>query len=175
MTAVTATAKALVYRSGPVQAPTERGRESDLFAAADAVRPAGHQSRTHAIFASPTLAGVTRWVRGNALVNAPDVRVRAITVNPDEVKVYSVVAWDRASTSFATDEHRRAFWDSGMTLTEWLAADNLDATEWELLLHADDVHSERMVADARVVDATDGYRANDTKNALAGRHPYRRR
>lgn len=158
--------KTYVYRSGPVQAPVERSCEAAQFAAVDAVRPAGSVSRTDAIFAAPTLTGATRWVRGNALAGAEDVKVRQIAVDSDAVMVYSIDAWDRASTSFAREEHYYAYWASGMTLTDWLTA-GLDPEEWEVLLDADDILGVRPVSAARTVAAArDEFWGQQTKRAL---------
>lgn len=136
-----------VYRSGAPVAPLERGCEREIYLAADAVKPAGRQGRMTAIFASPTLAGVTRWVRGNALVKAGDVLVRELTVDPASVYVYSVSAWE--AVGFRGLE---AYWATGLTLEEWFAG-AYDASEWELLLGEGDLKGVRMVSDKRVVEA----------------------
>lgn len=158
--------KAKVYRSGAPVAPLERGCERASYEAADALRPAGRQGRMDAIFASPTLAGVTRWVRANAMCNIGDVLVRELTVDPDAVYVYSIAAWEQASWAMAGREDYAAYWASGMTLTEWLAGD-YDAAEWELLLGPADLLSVRPVSDKRVVAAVENsYRVEETKRAL---------
>lgn len=139
-----------VYRSGPVSAPETRGVESDSYAKADAVRPAGRQGRTDGIFASPNLAGVGRWAYSNASnTRHPDPFVREIAVNPDNVYVYSVLMWEKCSWDRIPYEQ---YWETGMTLTEWLKNhDQYNASEWELLLSAEDVTSVKNVSDKRVV------------------------
>ncbi|MCL3838369.1 hypothetical protein [Aeromicrobium duanguangcaii] len=63
----------------------------------------------------------------------PDIRVREITVESDDVFVYSIRAWEKASCPWSeyqpeTDiRHAKEFWATGMTLTEWLADGTLDA------------------------------------------------
>lgn len=143
--------KAKVYRSGIVEAPTNRGVEADSYTAADAVKPAGRQGRTDGIFAAPNLAGVARWTHANSgIARCADPFVREITVDPDKVYVYSVLAWEKASWRTGSYE---AYWETGMTLTEWMkVAEFMDPTNWELLLGADDVISSRPVSDKRLLE-----------------------
>lgn len=139
---------AKVYRSGTVAAPAQRGVEAQSYLDADAVKPAGRQGRTTAIFASPNLRGVLRWVVANtSLVSVADPFVKEITVDPDTVWVYNVAAWERTSLR----ENYETYWETGMTLAEWNNTPGLDPTEWELLLGADDVRSVRPVSDKRVL------------------------
>lgn len=143
--------KAKVYRSGTVEAPTTRGVEADSYTAADAVKPAGRQGRTDGIFAAPNLKGVARWAHANSgIARCADPFVREITVDPDTVYVYSVKAWEKASWGTGGYE---AYWETGMTLTEWMnVAEFMDPTNWELLLGADDVISSRPVSDKRLLE-----------------------
>lgn len=158
--------KVKVYRSGIVEAPAQRGAEAPSYTAADAVRPEGRQGRMTGIFAAPTLAGVVRWVRGNHLSRIADLAVREITVDADAVYVYSVREWEKASWGTSKTPDYTAYWESGMTLTEWLAAD-LDPTEWEILLGAEDVLSVRNVSTKRVMSACeDEWLAKDVKRIL---------
>lgn len=154
-----------VYRSGAVATPTERGCEATSYAAADAVRPNGHPSRVQAIFASPTLSGVARWVRGNAMVGNSDIKVRQITVDPDTAMVYEVREWERAS-SIGTPAAYASFWDTGMTVSAWLNAD-LDPSEWEIMLDEADVLGIRPVSDKRLLAAIDDdFWMTQTKTAM---------
>ena len=141
-----------VYRSGVVQAPTKRGVESQAYLNVDLVKPAQAVGRTEAIFASPSLAGVARWVRGNGLINNPDIKVRELTVDPSQVRIYSVHAWERVDVVRADAGGAQAYWDSGMTLEEWLPL-GLDPREWELLLTPEDINGVRPVSARRVADA----------------------
>lgn len=138
-----------VYRSGVAATPTKRGVEAQSYLDADAVKPAGRQGRTTAIFASPNLRGVLRWLYANAtLFRAVDPFVKELRVNPDTVWIYSVRAWEKASSDGKYD----AYWESGMTLAEWnTTADQHDPTEWELLLGAKDIQSVKPVSDKRVL------------------------
>jgi hypothetical protein len=143
-----------VFRAGVPNAPEKRGVETDPYLKADAVAPAGRQTRTTGIFASPTMHGVSKWVVGvSHVVN--DWKVREIRVDPDKVYVYSVHAWERCSDDWmTTDEHRKAYWDTGITLTQWqdkLRKDpELDPAEWELLLSPDDMKAVKPVGAERV-------------------------
>ncbi|MBC9704841.1 MAG: hypothetical protein H9W81_07675 [Enterococcus sp.] len=138
-----------VYRSGVVATPAQRGVEAGSFLAADAVKPAGRQGRSTAIFASPSLRGVLRWLYSNTTITSvADPFVKELKVNPDTVWVYDITAWEKASST----ETYEPYWESGMTLTEWLAnADQLDPAEWELLLGADDIVSIKPVSDKRAL------------------------
>lgn len=166
--------RAKVYRSGVVAAPVERGCEASAYAFVDQYKPAGRVGRTEAIFASPTLTGVGRWVRGNAYnTRIADVKVREITVNPNDVYVYEIRAWEKASNpgSFHQPEMdvrlAEEFWATGMTLTDWLADGTLDAGEWECLLSPDLVLGVRPVSAKRVAAAqTDDDWADDILRAL---------
>lgn len=159
--------RAKVYRSGIVAAPTQRGCEASVYLLADTHKPAGRVGRTEAIFTSPTLEGVGRWVRGNGRnTRIADIRVREIAVNPDGVWVYSIDAWEAASHSgveYEIDKGKakfEAYWATGMTLTDWLADGTLDAGEWECLLDTHLVLGQRPVSAKRVVAAqTDDYHA----------------
>lgn len=148
--------KAKVYRSGTVEAPATRGVEADSYTSADEVKPAGRQGRTDGIFASPNLAGVARWTHANSsIVRCADPFVREITVDPDNVYVYSVLAWEKCSWGTGSYE---TYWETGMTLTQWMAASEfLDPTNWEILLGADDVISTRPVSDKRLLEGSKSF------------------
>ena len=138
-----------VYRSGTATTPAQRGVESQSFLDADTVRPEGRQGRTTAIFASPNLRGVLRWFYANTtLVKVADPFVKEFRVNPDTVWVYSINEWEKASSR----ETYQAYWESGMTLTEWNTnADQYDPAEWEILLGDKDIQSVKPVSDKRVL------------------------
>lgn len=126
-----------VYRAGVPQAPSARTIEKESYLTADSHAPEGRQGRMSAVFASPTMHGVTAWVRGTSSV-VSDWGVREIRVNPDEVYVYSVRAWEKASREEANRDSSKKYWATGITLTEWnekLRSDpQLDPQEWELLI-----------------------------------------
>jgi hypothetical protein len=147
--------KAKVYRSGTVEAPVFRGVEASSYHAADAVRPAGRMGRTNGIFASPSLSGVARWAHAkSSIVRCDDPFVREITVDPSKVFVYSVHAWERASSR---DSGYEEYWNSGMTLTEWSeSAGSEDPDNWELLLDPADIVSTRPVSDKRLLQNCKG-------------------
>lgn len=135
-----------VYRAGDFNPPAERGVESPSYLFVDGFAPEGRQGRNTGVFAAPSLGGVARWVDGiSSVYQRVDVRVRAVNVNPDTTYIYSVQAWEKASSGFDFGGDRaasnaKAYWDSGMTLMEWesrvRAGENLDPTQWEMLLPA---------------------------------------
>lgn len=139
-----------VYRSGNPAPPAERGVERDSYLTADALKPEGRQGRMDAVFASPSLGGVTRWVKGNdGLID--DLKVRELRIDVDKTYVYSVHAWERASSSWDYEKSTAGtYWDSGMTVREYMEkakADpaTYDPQEWELLVPADGIRSVKRV------------------------------
>jgi hypothetical protein len=143
-----------VYRSGIVEAPKERGPEAKIFALSDDERPAGRQGRTDAIFASPSLKGVARWVHASFSQWTQDPFVREITVESDSVYVYSIPAWEKVCWYNASHD---SYWKTGITLTEYLELssmmDYFNPTEWEILLSPADVLSVSDVTDEDFLEA----------------------
>jgi hypothetical protein len=139
-----------VYRAGVVEAPVERGVEKESYIACDNYVPENRQGRNTGIFASPTVNGVSHWVRGVSNV-VKDWGVRELRVNPDEVYVYSVRAWEKFSGDFNgfTEENANKYWNSGMTLTQWheemRTNPNMKPEEWELLLGPEHIQTSKNV------------------------------
>jgi hypothetical protein len=133
-----------VFRSGIVAPPKERGVEKDSYLYCDEHVPEGRQGRNTGIFASPTVNGVAHWVRGVSSVVA-DCGVRELRVDPDEVHVYSVHAWEEFSGGWYgfTPESAKKYWDTGMTLTQWheqmRTNPNFKPEQWELLLNSETI------------------------------------
>jgi len=145
---------ASVYRSGIASPPSERGVEAGHYNRADSHKPVDHQGRVTAIFASPTLGGVCRWVRGNDFVNIPDIKVRELRVDIDNTYVYSIDAWEKAS-SMDTPEVYKEFWATGVTLRNYMKLARkspleYDPRNWELLLSETDLKSVKPVGANRV-------------------------
>lgn len=162
-----------VYRAGVPNPPTERGIEKDSYLTADSLAPEGRQTRTNAIFASPTMHGVARWVRGvSYLVN--DWGVRELRIDPDEVYVYSVHQWERCSSRDVDDTEARKYWETGMTLSAWMDElrknPELDPREWELLVGESQVKAVKPVGADRVARSADvhlqGERSKDLYDLL---------
>lgn len=134
------TYEASVYRVGVPSPPVERGVEKEVYLTADKYVPAGRQGRTSAVFATPVMGVVGRWA--SQWNRIEDQQVRELRVNPDEVYVYSIRAWEKASSGFDYNPDNealyRTYWNSGVTLSQWIrAADKgqiLDPAEWELLI-----------------------------------------
>lgn len=139
-----------IYRAGVVEVPTQRGVEEESYLACDKYTPEGRQGRNTGIFASPTMNGVTHWVRGVSNV-VKDWGVRELRVNPDEVYVYSVREWEKFSGNWDgfTQEAASAYWNSGMTLTQWYQEMRTNPTmkpeEWELLISPENVKQTKNV------------------------------
>lgn len=143
-----------VYRSGIVKAPLVRGPEAEIFILSDKARPNDRQGRTDAIFASPSLKGVARWVHVNSDGNSTDPFVREITVESDSVYVYNIPAWEKICWDGADYE---SYWNTGITLTEYLTFSEhlnlFNPQEWEILLGASDILSVNLVADEDFLEA----------------------
>lgn len=160
-----------VYRSGIPEAPKQRGVENDYYARADALRPKGRQGRMDGVFASPTLGGVCRWVRGNEMTRIPDVKVREMRVDIDTTYVYSIEAWEKAS-SWNKPEDYEKFWNSGMTMREYMGKAKVDPQKynpenWELLLSQEDIKSIKPVGAKRVSErAYNSYNVREVRNIL---------
>lgn len=150
-----------VYRSGVVEPPKERGVEKNVYAESDQYAPTGRQTRTTAVFASPTIGGVNRWVKGNALgKNSNDISVKELTVNIDTTYVYSIPVWEQVSTrADFTDNKEKLYsqyWETGITMREWLTKvkENpvqYSPAEWELLLPMEEIVNVKPVSAKRVV------------------------
>lgn len=171
--------KISIFRSGVVAAPEQRGVEKDTYLESDEYKPEGRTGRTEGIFCSPTLSGVTRWVRGNHMMNSPDYDVREITVDPDKVYVYSIERWETASAFadpssmlgssalLSKQEIHNAYWDSGMTLRQWYDRGINDGEDWEILLSPEDLQGVKNVSPQRVANSLDDeYYRNDVLSIL---------
>ena len=137
-----------VYRSGSVCVHDHT--PFTHFVVADELRPAGFPSRSRSIYASPSLAGVARWVWGRYPSFPDDVAVHEITVN-DDVYVFNVNEWERAVKNFGSycsrEEKERSFadyWNSVTTLEELEGLDS-NPSDWEILLREEDVISEHEI------------------------------
>lgn len=173
-----------IFRSGVPYAPNQRGVESESYVYADAMKPANRQGRVTGVFASPTSFGVTRWFTGNDLVNLPDVKVRELRVDPDETYVYSIDAWERASSALSMyssdtpenlvkrEEAISNYWNSGITLTDWMnkaEREHVDPRNWEVLLSSDDIKTVKPFGSKRLMDSIPSeseYEYNDLKRIV---------
>lgn len=153
-----------VYRAGLLTPCTDTAAvHSTVTAAADAARP-HPTARSGALFASPTLAGVVRWVLGNHMCGY-DTRVHELSVDADTTYVYLVRAWERVSED--NPATITGYWETGMTLTDWLAAD-LDAAEWEVIVDPDAVLRTRNVSAARLLAHAPTWRVPELKRIVRG-------
>jgi hypothetical protein len=149
--------KQKVYRSGSMTPSPDAGGVNASYATtveADLLNPRA-VGRLGSLFAAPSLGGVVRWVLGNDMCRY-ETRVREITVDADTTYVYSVDAWESLSWNMrgTVEDKARAYWDTGMTLTEWLAraeAEDFDASQWEVLIDPADVLAVRNVSANRLL------------------------
>jgi hypothetical protein len=75
-----------VFRSGPLVKQAHSGDVAKVYMTADAVCPDGRARRAESLFCSPSLLGVSRWLRGNLLClrDSEDVSVREVVVRDAE-------------------------------------------------------------------------------------------
>ena len=168
-----------VFRAGPVvEAPKRKGEYVSFYEQADALAPAGRHGRMRAVFASPSIGGVNRWVEGVASVGQ-DPKVHELRVDPDKAYLYSIDAWERASWTLdktQTEQLMKNYWASGMTMNDWVnrvrAGEILDPEKYELLLPFEDVASVKTVSTERVINwnlsSSEGAK-NRVLKALKGR------
>lgn len=125
--------KVCIYRNGSLTPATYVGEVATYAADADAVRPDSRPGRMGSLYASPTLAGVCRWTRAHLMNshNRDDLETYEITVDADTTYVYDITAWEDYSWH---GKPAGDYWKSGMTLTQWMSQDGLDASNWEVLL-----------------------------------------
>lgn len=142
-----------VFRAGVPTTPEKRGVEAGAYETTDGYAPEGRQGRNTAVFASPTMNGVTAWVRGVSNV-VKDWGVRELRVNPDKVYVYSVRAWEACSVNEVSQSEAENYWRTGITLSDWMKKLNqdpdLDPSQWELLLNEKDIKTVKPVGADRV-------------------------
>jgi hypothetical protein len=151
-----------VYRNGSLSLGEHSAEVQQAWTPYDSVRPSGRAGRLNSLYASPSIAGVTRWVRGNHMilghVTDADLTTHEITVNnAEEIYVYSIKSYDRSfKSSGVKPEGAIAYWESGIRLSEWeekAAELGLDATEWEVLLPVENIKGSKTVSNARLLKA----------------------
>lgn len=157
-----------IYRSGDPTPPTERGVEADSYLKADSYAPEGRQGRTTAVFASPTLGGAARWVKGRHFTKEDDVKVRELRVDYDKTYVYYIPTWERFSSiegmGYGPDKVKEAgekYWNTGMTLREWVNTykddpQHYDPREWEILIPREEIQAVKPVSTKRTTTFTYG-------------------
>ncbi len=151
---------ASVYRCGVDAPPEKRGIEKEAYEKADSFAPEGRQGRNTAVFATPTLGTVGRWVRGNSWnKNILDVQVRELRVNADQVYVYDIHAWEKTWYTGEYTERDIAsaknYWNTGITLREWVEkakkGEIQDPENWEILLPKQGIQKTNILPPASVV------------------------
>lgn len=155
-----------VYRSGVPSAPAERGVEKLYYQRCDEQITDDRQGRMNGVFCSPTLGGVSRWVRGNELTRKPDIDVREIRVDIDSTYVYLVHDWERAS-AIDTPEMYKKYWANGITMREYMEAakkepHKYDPREFELLVPEDTIISVKPVSMKRAFSNAYDFENNES-------------
>jgi hypothetical protein len=163
--------KQKVYRAGSMTPSPDAGAAFRVTASADGLRVGtALPCRLGSLFAAPTLPGSVRWVRAMHMCRY-ETRLREITVDADTTYVFHIRSWERVRDE--NDTHgMRAFWNTGITLTDWLAradAENLDGSEWEVIFAPSAVLAVRNVSAARLLSAVaDPYDLHEVKQITRG-------
>lgn len=155
-----------VYRNGSLSLAEHSEDIQQRWAPYDDAKPANRSGRLNSLYASPSIAGVVRWVKGNHLVSGSDPKAdltnhEIIVSNPEQVFVYSIDAYDK-TTRFdgASTKGVEKYWESGIPLSEWESKSaelNLDPTEWEVLLPVESIKSSKVVSNARILNAASDF------------------
>lgn len=155
-----------VYRNGSLSLAEHSEEIQQRWAPYDDVKPANRSGRLTSLYASPSIPGVIRWVKGNHLVSGNDPHAdltnHEITVsNPESVFVYSIHAYD-TTTRFnpAAVKGAEKYWESGIALSEWetkAAELSLDPTEWEVLLPVENINSSKVLSNTRLLNAASDF------------------
>lgn len=173
------TAKA--YRNGTIEVGDHSPSVVESWLQYDAHKPAGRAGRLDSIYASPSMAGVVRWVRSNHLFMSKkgevDLNTYELSITDAEnIYVYSIELYDRFfSYDGISEEKAKAYWESGIRLSEWNAVAlerGLDASNWEVLIPKDKVKSSKKVSDNMIVKVASGKVADELKRTLKDRKDY---
>lgn len=143
-----------VYRCGALTPAEYKGEVAEYSAQADAARPAGRAGRQGSLYGSASLAGVGRWTDANHRGNVhEDVTTYEISIDPTDIFVYSVEAWEEFSWH---GKPVSEYWNSGIPLADFerIATERgLDHSQWEILFPADSIKSSRGVSNKRLITA----------------------
>lgn len=130
------------FENGGLQ--TKRPEVWEMYQYFDSFRTAENPiSRSEAMYGSPTLYGVTRWVLLNMkTIEEKPLNTFRFMVDGDTTMVYRVQWWEdyyRGIKSAA-----KQYWQSGITLNQWLEKYpwGIDGTEHEILFTKDCMKSE---------------------------------
>lgn len=135
---------ATIYRSGLFEIPSYAGYSNllELTETFDAHRGKNNPvSRCEGLFASPTLHGVTRWVKANIL-NPREKKTAetfAFTVNADTTLVYNIELWEDYCCGI--ESAAQEYWNTAQSLTDWLADGDTEnrGLSHEILFTPDDM------------------------------------
>lgn len=134
-------AQVKVYRVGKPVVGNHSEELRKFWGSIDAHRPAGHPARLNAVYAGINAHAMERWIDA-ALSNRYEVLPHEITVDSDAVLVYNIEAYDHcySSSGIAPANKIPAYWESAMTLTEWLATHTPEESrEWEVVISPESI------------------------------------
>lgn len=172
---------AKAYRNGPVEVGDHCATIVEFWKEYDAYKPEGRSGRLESIYASPSMAGVIRWVRSNHMTQftngEANLNTYALTVNDaDNVYVYSIDLYDRFfSYDGISEENAKAYWASGIRLSQWeeVARERgLNPSDWEVLIPEDKVKSFKKLSDNMIAKAAPEYAIEELKTVLKNRKEF---
>jgi hypothetical protein len=147
--------KTTIYRTGQMRVQTHEDEALQHWAEFDIRRPAGHVSRSEALFASPNLQGAHCWLFDGVILSSRGHSKKAIfneiTVESDTVLVYSIKAYHMVKEHYGKPSGEEitaieAYWSTSMTLTEWMREVGEDSRgQWEVMIPESEVISSRTI------------------------------
>lgn len=148
-------AKVKVYRVGKLEIGKHNEELTEFWGLMDAAKPASHPTgRSNAIYVSPNTHGLLRWFRGNVF-STKVMEIHEVIIDSDDVYCYDVDAYENVPSydfyaphrSVRFKERTKKFWDSGVTLTEWLATHEAkDGADAEILLDPSKIISSKRLS-----------------------------
>lgn len=137
--------KVKIFRNGNLVVTPYSGEVLDMAQNFDSVRPKHLPARIGSLYASPSIPGVARWIYS---LKDYGYDTYELDVDADKVFVFSIETYDRACIGRIEFS---AYWDSAMTLSDYLLGD-FDDTKYEILLSPSEIIASRRVCRRRILD-----------------------
>lgn len=140
-----------IYRTGPMTVGVHDDDTLMHWDEFDDRRPEGYASREHSLYAAPDMQGGHHWLNFKSRSGDPLV-FNEIIVESDNVRVYCVEDYNMVGDHHGWPSGEQiaaieAYWNTSMTLTEWMKEVGEDPHgQWEVLLPVGEVISSRVLA-----------------------------
>jgi hypothetical protein len=142
--------KTTIYRTGPMSIGQHDEDILQHWAEFDDRCPEGHVRRGTALFAAPDLSSGHYWLGTRASLGRPLI-FNEITVESDNVRVYSVDDYNMVGEHYGSPSNSQiadieSYWNTSMTLTEWMQKVGEDPQgQWEVLLPVTEIIFSRVL------------------------------